>query len=361
MVGEDECERREHPPGTVGRFLPHGAVRKASGAMPDPMRGCRRRAREAKIAPMRLPAFLRGHLRKPEGIVLALGGGGARGLAPIGVLEVIENAGIPVAGIAGTSAGAVVGAMWLTLGNARAISRRWKEFLAAGFPAALPDVRLTSTVWSRDNLLLHFARRLRQGAMVALALERTSLIGHEEFDRGIAFLVPETPFEQLPKPFAAVATDFESGEPVMLRSGSLRLAVAASSAVPAVLLPYIVDGRALIDGGTVADVPVAQARSLAPRPVVAVDAGEMWPTENPGAITLPRAMMRGANMTHRALREHQVRDADLVIRPEVGGLHWSEFGRYEEAIAAGRAAAERAVHRLRALAIRRHRHEETPA
>ncbi len=307
--------------------------------------------------PVRIPSFLRGHLSKPDGVVLALGGGGARGLAHLGVLEVIERAGVPVAGVVGTSAGAVVGAMWLMLGNADAVSRRWQEFLDAGFPRDLPDVRLTSTVTSRDNLLLHFARRLRQGAMVALALERTSLVSHEEFDRGIAFLLPDVVIERLPKPFVAVATDFDTGEPVMLRKGSLRLAVAASSAVPAVLLPYVVNGRPLIDGGTVADVPVAQARTLAPRPVLAIDVGESWPDDDPVTITLPRAMMRGADMTHRALRDLQLYGADLVIRPDVGRLHWSEFGRFEEAIAAGRAAAERVVHRLRALSIRRHRHE----
>jgi NTE family protein len=305
--------------------------------------------------------FLRGGLGRPEGVVLALGGGGARGLAHVGVLEVLEQVGVPIAGIAGTSAGAIVGAMWLTLGNADAVRRRWREFLEAGFPSGLPDVRLTSTVTSRDNLLLQYARRLKQGAMVALALERTSLVSHKDFDRGIAFLLPDVPIEKLPKRFAAVATDFDTGAAVVLRKGPLRLAVAASSAVPAVLLPYQVDGRPLIDGGTVADVPVAEARTLASRPVVAVDVGESWGPEDAATITLPRAMMRGATMTHRALRDLLTREADLVIRPDVGHLHWSEFGRFEEAIAAGRAAAGRAVHRLTALASRRHRREGTGA
>ncbi len=301
---------------------------------------------------VRLPNFLRVHLGRPAGVVLALGGGGARGLAHIGVLEVIEREGVPVAGVAGTSAGAVIGAMWLTLGTAAAVMRRWREFLDAGFPRDLPDVRLTSTVTSRDNLLLHFARRLRQSAMIALALERTSLVSHEEFDRGLAFLLPDVAIQKLPTPFAVVATDFDTGEAVTLRKGPLRLAVAASSAVPAVLLPYLINGRPLIDGGTVADVPVAQAARLAPRPVVAIDVGESWPDAESSAITLPRAMMRGATMTHRVLREFLLEGADLVIRPDVGRLHWSEFGRFEEAIAAGRAAAERAVHRLRALSTR---------
>ena len=303
---------------------------------------------------MGILSFLRGHLARVDGIVLALGGGGVRGLAHVGVLEVIEEAGVPVAGIAGTSAGAVVGAMWLTLGSAAAVAQRWKEFLAGGLMPRLPDVRLTETISSRDNLLLQFARRLKRSAVVALALERTSLVTHEEFEKRLAFLFPDQQIQKLRLPFAAVATDFETGQPVALRRGQLLPAVAASCAVPAVVLPYVIEGHALLDGGTVADVPVPQARELVPRPVVAVATGERWPEDDPRAITLPRAMMRGASMTHEALRELQVRQADLVISPDVGTLHWSEFCRYEEAVAAGRAAAQRAVHRLRALSFRTH-------
>jgi NTE family protein len=306
---------------------------------------------------MGILTFLRGHLARPDGVVLALGGGGARGLAHIGVLQVIEECGVKVAGIAGTSAGAVVGAMWLALGSAAAVAQRWREFLAAGLMPRLPDVRLTETVSSRDNLLLQFARRLKRSAVVALALGRTSLVTHEEFERRLAFLLSDLQIEKLRLPFAAVTTDFETGRPVALRRGRLLVAVAASSAVPAVVLPYVLDGRALTDGGTVSDVPVAQARELVARPVVAVATGERWPEDDPEAITIPRAMVRGANMTHQALRELQLQEADLVISPEVGGIHWSEFCRYEEAVAAGRAAAERAVHRMRALGLRRNARE----
>jgi NTE family protein len=306
------------------------------------------------MAVMGILGFLRGHLARPEGVVLALGGGGARGLAHVGVLEVIEEAGIPVAGIAGTSAGAVVGAMWLTLGSAAAVAQRWREFVTGGLMPRLPDVRLTETISSRDNLLLQFARRLRRSALVVLALERTCFVTHEEFEKRLAFLLPDGEIEKLRIPFSAVATDFVTGKPVALRRGRLLQAVAASGAVPGVVLPYLLDSHALTDGGTVADVPVAQARDLVPRPVVAVATGEKWPADEPGAIPFPRAMVRGTNMTHEALRELQLRDADLVIAPDVGGLHWSEFFRHEEAIAAGRAAAERAVHRMRALSMRRH-------
>jgi NTE family protein len=310
------------------------------------------------MALMGILRFLRSHLARPEGVVLALGGGGARGLAHVGVLQVIEQAGIPVAGIAGTSAGAVVGAMWLTLGSAEAVEQRWKEFLAAGLMPHLPDIRLTDTVSSRDNLLLQFTKRLRRGAVVALALERTSLVTHGEFEKRLAFLFPNQQIQDLRLPFAAVATDFRTGKAVAITRGQLLPAVAASSAVPAVVLPYVLDGRALIDGGTVADVPVPQARALVSRPVVAVAVGENWPEEAPEAITLPRAMVRGANMTHDVLRELQLRDADLVIRPDVGAIHWSELCRFEEAVTAGRAAAARAVGRMRALSLRARRRGE---
>ncbi len=290
---------------------------------------------------------------RPPGVVLALGGGGARSLAHVGVLEVIEEADVRVAGIAGTSAGAVVGAMWLTLGNAAAVAERWREFLAEGIAPSLPDIRLTMSVTSRDNPILHFARRVRQGAVVALALDRTSLVTHDALENAIGFLFPDVPIESLRMPFAAVATDFDTGDPVALTRGSLRLAVAASCAIPAVVPPYTIGARNLIDGGTVADVPVEQAAGLARRPVVAVEVGEAWGEADPDTITLPRAMLRGANMTHRALREAQLRAAALVIRPDVGSAHWSEFERFEEARAAGHAAAQRGVRRMQALAVRR--------
>ncbi len=294
-----------------------------------------------------------GRRERNRGVVLALGGGGARGLAHIGVLEVIEEERIPVAGVAGTSAGAVVGAMWIALGSAAAVTRRWQEFLAAGILKGLPDVRLTETVSTRDNPMLVFARRLRRSAVVALALERTAVVTHDQLSEGVAFLLPDVTIESLPTSFAAVATDFETGEPVALRRGSLRAAVAASSAIPAIVPPFPVGGRYLTDGGTVADVPVAQACGLARGPVVGVGVGEGWPAGDPERITLVEAMVRAGNMTHKALRDAQLARADLVIAPDVAALHWSEFGRFDEAVAAGRVAAERALSRLRALTRRR--------
>ncbi len=290
--------------------------------------------------------------RRRRGVVLALGGGGARGLAHVGVLSVLEEAAIPVRGIAGTSAGAVVGAMWLALGDAAAVRRRWEEFLASGLLPPLPDVRLTDDVTSRDNLLLQFARKVQQGATVALALGRRSLITTDGFDRALAFLIPDLVIEELSLPFAAVTTDFVSGRPVAVTSGSLRLAVAASSAIPGVLPPYVIDGTSLVDGGVVADVPVHEARALAPAPVLAVATGEAPDGAQPETITVPRAMLRAGLMTHEALRERILAAADLSLRPDVTAIHWSEFTRTAEAIDAGRSVAEARLPEIRDLGRR---------
>jgi NTE family protein len=294
--------------------------------------------------------------RRPRGITLALGGGGARGVAHVGVIAAIEEAGIPIMAVAGSSAGAVIGGMWVALGSAAAAERCWRDLVAAGMlPGSLPDVRLASDVTSRDNLLLQFAQRVKVGATVVLALERRSLVSREAIDRVLAFLLPEVNIEDLMLPFAAVATDFATGEPVTIRTGSLRLATAASSAVPGVVTAVPVDGRHCIDGGVVADVPVAQARSLGPWPVVAVDVGEEPGDADPEHLKVPRALMRAGIMTHRALRRRCLESADLVISPAVGSIHWSEFGRFEEALAAGRAAAGAALPGIAAMLRRRRR------
>jgi NTE family protein len=287
---------------------------------------------------------------RASGLALALGGGGARGIAHLGVLAAIEEAGLPVAAIAGTSAGAVAGAMWLAHGGAEGAIARWREFMTSGLlPASLPDTRLGEDVSARDNLLFQFGRQLRRSTAFALALNRRALVAQSEFDRSIAFLLPDVAVESLRVPFAAVATDFFTGVPVALRGGPLRQAVAASSAIPGVLPPRRVGSRFLIDGGVVADVPAAHARAFHAGPVAAVDVGELPAPERPEQITVPRALMRAGVITHLALRERLVGDADLVLRPAVADIHWSEFERAETAIAAGRREAGARLAELRRI------------
>ncbi len=298
---------------------------------------------------MKLPLSLSGLFGRRSGAVLVLGAGGARGLAHLGVLEVLEEEGIPVSAIVGSSAGSVVGAMWLALGSVAAVKKRWNEFLESDLAAALPDVRLSDRVTSRDNALLLFARRIQRDASVILALDRRGLVEPDEFSRALDFLLPETAIERLPLPLGVVVTDFHTGNPVLMSRGPLRELVAASCAVPGFVPPVIVNGRALIDGGVAAEVPVAEARRLHAGPVIAVDVGDRPGPDDPETITIPRALMRATLITGMHLRRFLVAEVELLLQPDIGHIHWSEFSRLDEALAAGRTAANAARRRLRAV------------
>lgn len=301
---------------------------------------------------MGLFGFLHGTDR-PAGLVLALGGGGARGIAHVGVLSVLEEEQIPVAAIAGTSAGAIVGAMWLTLKSSSAVLSRWREMVAAGLlPTSVNEARVTAVVSPHENMFMQLANRIRHGATVAFALQRRSILAAEALSNAINFLIPDVLIEDLPSPYAAVATDFATGQAVAITRGSLRLALVASSSIPGVVPPRRVGSRAFFDGGVVADTPVAQARALLRRPVVAIDVGEVFGGASPDDVTVEDALIRASLMTHQKLRELLIHGSDLVLSPRVGSMHWADFHLLEEAFDAGRTAARDHLAQLSSLARR---------
>jgi len=265
--------------------------------------------------------------------VLALGGGGVRGLAHLGVLAEFEAAGVPLGGVAGTSSGALMAALWLTRGSEGAIARV-HEFVRAGLATSLPDL---AAARPGGSWRARVARLRALSALVRLLLRRNAL-SLEEMMHRIGFLLAETRIEELPLPFVAVATDNASGREVRLRHGSVRLAVAASSAMPGLVAPVHWDELRLQDGGAVAEIPVAAARELG-SPVIAVEVSEGLPAADPDHDRFPRAMFRAAAMGWQALRQRLLAEADAVIAPAVNDLHWADFGAVDHAVEAGRRAA----------------------
>jgi len=267
-----------------------------------------------------------------QGVVLALGGGGMRGVAHLGVLAELEAAGVRVRGIAGTSSGALLGALWLVEGTTGAVERV-RSFVASGRARPVPDIA-APTAGSGPGRAW---RRFRHGmTLVTALLSRSHLTGEEVLDH-VGFFLPERDVESLSRPFVAVATDNATGEEVWVGRGSLRLAVAASSAMPGLSPPIAWEGRRLQDGGAVAEIPVAAARSLG-SPVIAVEVSEALPAGNPDRDRLPRAMFRAAAMGWQALRRRLLAEADSVIAPAVNHLHWADYHAVDEAVSEGRAA-----------------------
>jgi NTE family protein len=250
---------------------------------------------------------------------LALSGGAARGLAHIGVFRVLAEHGIPIDMIAGTSAGAIVGGAY-----------------AAGLE---PDE------------IAQIGLRLRWRQVGKMTLSRLGLQSNLRLEQLLRTHLPVTRFEDLRIPFAAVATDLKTGDPVVLSgTGDVPFAIRASCTIPGWYVPVTDEsGRQLVDGGLVANLPASQARAMGADIVIAVDvnyegAKFMGPPRSALGIVVQSMMV-----IQRTIVGHQSVDADLVIRPLVGHLRWDEVGRAQEFITAGEEAARLAIPQLKEL------------
>jgi NTE family protein len=273
-------------------------------------------------------------LRPP---VLALGGGGARGFAHLGVLQVLEESGLAVRSIVGTSMGAVAGGMVLVHGSAGRAIDLWREAIEKGL---LPSVRTIGGVpeaQEKEHPLIQVARRIRNRVVISFAMNRSTILDSEDLERVLEYLVPDVSFADLPKKLVVVATDLETGEMVCIRDGSLREALVASSAIPGMVPAVRIEGRLWVDGGVVAEVPAVAARNEG-WPVVAVDVSLDVPPIGKDDLVLD-TMMRTQMMTARLLRFRQLKAASHVIRPGVGDARWAEWQRFDDFVESGRTAA----------------------
>ena len=250
------------------------------------------------------------------GLGLALGGGFARGFAHLGVLQVLEQNHIPISCIAGTSVGSILGAAY-----------------ASGAPLA----RIIAT-----------CRTLRLRDIARWRVSRLSLASNHRLGDLISRVFDAREFEELQIPMAVVATDLNSGEPVVLTHGKLVDAIRASCAFPGLFEPVEIGTRCLADGGLVAPVPTRAARDLGASFVLGVSVGI-----HDGYRGTPTNIFQVVSRAVSASQKHQTevweRHADLALRPDVGSIAWDDFDRADEAIEAGAAAARRAIPRIQKL------------
>jgi NTE family protein len=275
---------------------------------------------------------------------LALGGGGVRGLAHIGVLTVLDREAIPIHAIAGTSMGAIVGAAY-ALSPDFDRKRLTKEVIELGIS---PPLALNLSEVDREG----FLERLRRFIDVERFLIDTmwgwgALEGTGVGD-ALAKLTSGKRLEQARVPLAAVATDLLSGEKVVFRKGPASLALQASSALPGFFPPIKHEGRLLADGAFVDLVPTDVVREMGARLVVAVDVDqESMRMEISNGL---QAFLRAVEIGARHHKRHHLRLADLVIRPEFGeSVDSLDFSKAELCIEAGVRATERALPALRRM------------
>jgi NTE family protein len=250
---------------------------------------------------------------KPPLIGLALGGGAARGFAHIGVIQVLEEAGIRPDLVIGTSAGSLVAALY-----------------ASGKSGAE---------------LATLAQSMDETAIADWSFPGRGLIRGEALARYVRQHTGGRPIEQMKLPLGIVATDLDNGSGIVFRIGDPGVAVRASSAVPAVFQPVRIGAREYVDGGLVAPVPVRYARQMGAQLVIAVDI-----TEAPdGAATgdMMRMLLQTFSIMGRSINQWELREADIVLRPKLAGVSSADFAARTRSIQAGREAAQAALAELR--------------
>ena len=277
---------------------------------------------------------------------LALGGGGVRGGAHIGLLKVLDREGIEVGPIAGTSAGGLVGGLYAAGLSGREI----EEFLTG----------------------------LARGRLLDPEPSGWSLLSTGRFARMVARRVGHAPIEDLPHPFAAVAVDLRQACQVLITHGPLATAIQATIAVPGLLCPVEQDGCLLVDGGVLNNVPVDAVRRLGAERVLAVDVKvqtdfsldtplRVWQAPLPGL--LPRLIDRLLTLTGRqraiaalsrtidivsaelAAQQLRASPPDLLLHPDLSAIPLLSIAHLPEAIAAGERLAEAHLGEIRALAL----------
>lgn len=269
------------------------------------------------------------HSPRPR-VALVLSGGAARGAAHVGVLKVLLAAGVSIDCVAGTSAGALVG---------------------GAFAAGMGVEELEG-----------IALRMRWRDFGAMTLSRLGVQTNARMEQYIRERFPVTRFEDLPIPFAAVATDLHTGRAVVLTGeGDLAFAIRASCAVPGWYVPVTdAEGRQLVDGGLVAMIPVAAARAFSPEVVIAVDVNH----EGAKFLGAPRSVLgvlfQSMMFVQRTASRHELRAADVSVLPRVGHIRWDELARASELVEAGEAATREALPEIERLLARRPEGAVTP-
>jgi NTE family protein len=244
----------------------------------------------------------------PPRIGLALSGGAARGIAHIGVLRAFEENQIPIAAITGASAGALVGGCY-----------------AAGMSVAQLEA---------------MARKFRWRHMGRIAFSRLGLQSNARMEKFLRARLPVTRFEDLKIPFAAMATDLNTGTTIVMREGDLPFAIRASNCLPAFYVPVRdSEGRLLVDGGLVTNLPITHTEKLGADIVFAVDVG----ADGARFMNRPRTALGVLTQVfvavERVVSNQESGKAALVIVPMVGHIRWDETRRANELLAAGYKAA----------------------
>ncbi len=281
-------------------------------------------------------------------IGLALGGGGARGLAHLGVLKVFEREGIVLHQITGCSIGAIIGGAYAYTQKVHETEKIIREILNS---RAVKELDLQSfakedsdkTAWNMS----YYINNLKNYYSLFKTLGKKSMFDQKQV-KAIFERYPDTAIEQLPIRFTCIATDLISGREIVLHEGSLRKAVTASSSIPGVFPPVQMDNLSLIDGAATDSIPVQIVKGQGAQYVFAVDVTKCVEDVDELDNAL-KIMYRAEDIVTYHLTQERLAGADLVIRPKVRHFSWAAVKNIDAIIEAGEQAAEEAMPQIKRI------------
>lgn len=277
-------------------------------------------------------------MRLKTGIVL--GGGGARGLAHIGVLKALLKANITIDIVSGTSMGALVGAVYAQNPDITYVEQRFLKFINSDKFQSLGGVRFRQNQsYEPEDLLQHLSREFKRRIIINLAAHRKSLLKSERLRVAVEELVEEKDIKQSDLPFACAAVDLLSGREIVFTSGPIRQAVLASSAIPGIMPPVEIGKMQLVDGSVCLNFPVQAARDLGADYVIASDVSADF-VEGKKLDNVVDIIIRTNTVATNKLNRLALNTADAVIKPPVGQVAWSEFEQVKSLIESGSKAAD---------------------
>lgn len=266
-------------------------------------------------------------------------------MAHIGVLKVLEAAGVRIDVIAGTSIGALVGGAYAQDPNAPRLEARViryiesREFRQTGLDRfKRPE--------PAENFFGQVAKSVRERIVINLAPSRLSVVGMSRMQRVVEAVLQPGNIEETHIPLIIVATDLTGGRDVYFTQGDIRQAALASAAIPGFLPPVRIDHSLLVDGAVTSPVPVEAALKLGADVVIAVDVGQDLQANNE-TENIVDVMFRTNTVTSHKLKQLLLNNADVVIRPRVGGVHWADFHDVRSLIQEGERAAMAALPRIK--------------
>lgn len=278
-------------------------------------------------------------------IGIALGGGGAKGLAHIGVLEVLEEHGVKPHFIAGTSIGSIIGGIYALNGTAEGLKERARTMIQS---EEFKNFGLDEFYKDTDNILERFKKEVFEKFYLGRLFFKKSHIKIKAARKMFQDLFEDKTFNNCKITFTCNALDIQSGEEIIFKTGSLAEAVWSSCAIPGIFPPFVKDERILVDGGVIDSIPVTPVMKLGARIVIASYLGNQ-PKFKDDPDTGFQISHRAQSFVRFYLDQKILEPADLVIAPDVNGYHWADFSAIDELIKAGRVAAEKNAKKIKSI------------